>query len=112
MDDSMNSFEDDFMNEVSEQRSTTSVIPVATTMRATSSDMTSTTRGSSTDTPLSHLITETIMETRQEFLFNHRKRVRLVNTVARLFNPISTLNVNLPNDVDPINNMHFYQSDL
>ena len=44
MDDSMNSFEDDFMNEVSEQRSTTSVTPISTTIRATSSDMTSTTR--------------------------------------------------------------------
>ena len=104
MDDSMNSFEDDFMNEVNEQRGTTSVTSTSTTAMA-SSDTTSTTRGSSTYTPLSHLSTQTIMETRQESLFNQRKRVRLVNTVARPFNPISTLNVHLPNDVDPINNM-------
>ena len=105
MDDSMNSFEDDFMNEVNEQRGTTSVTSTSTTMRATSSDMTSTRRISSTYTLLSHLNSQTIMETRQESLFNQRKRVRLVNTVARPFNPISTLNVHLPNDVDSINNM-------
>ena len=45
------------------------------------------------------------METRQESLLNQKKRVRLANTVTRPFNPISTLNVHLPNDVDPINNM-------
>ena len=82
MNDSMNSFADDFMNEVNEQRSTTTVSSTSTTMRATSNDMTSTTR--------------------QESLFNQRKRVRLVNTVTRPFNPISTLNVHLPNDVDTI----------
>ena len=92
MDDSMNSFEDDFMNEVNEQRGTTSVTSTSTAAK-TSSDTTSTTRGSSTYTPFSHLNTQTIMETRQESLFNQRKRVRLVNTVARPFNPISTLNV-------------------
>ena len=72
MDDSMNSFEDDFMNEVSEQRSTTSGTPSTTTMRASSSDMTSTTRISSTYTRLSHLNSQTIVETRQESLFNQR----------------------------------------
>ena len=105
MDDSMNSFADDFMNEVNEQRSTATASSTSTTMRATSSDMTSTTRISSTYTPLSHLNSQTIMETRQESLFNQRKRVRLDNAVARSFNPISTLNVHLPNDVDPINIM-------
>ena len=92
------------MNEVNEQISTTSVTSTSTTA-ITSSDTTSTTRGSSTYTLLSHLNTQTFIETRQESLFNQRKRVRLVNTVARSFNPISTLNVHLPNDVDPINNM-------
>ena len=57
MDDSMNSFEDDFMNEVYERRGTTSVTSTfSTAMR--SSDTTSTTRGSSTYTPLSHLNTD------------------------------------------------------
>ena len=93
IDDSMNSFADDFMNEVNEQRSTTTVSSTSTTMRTTSSDMTSTTRISSTYTPLSHLNSQTIMETRQESLFNQRKRVRLVNTAVRPFNPITTLNV-------------------
>ena len=45
------------------------------------------------------------METRRESLFNQRKRVRLVNTAARPFNPISTLNGLLPINVDPFNNM-------
>ena len=104
MDASMNSFEDDFMNEVNEQRGTTTVT-LKSTKTVTSRDTTSTTTRSSTYTPLSHLNTQTIMETRQKSLFNQRKRVRLVNTVARPFNPISTLNVHLPNDVNPINNM-------
>ena len=93
------------MNEVSEQRSTTSATSTSSTMRATSSDMTSTPRTSSTYTPLSHLNSQTIMKTRRESLFNQRKRVRLVKAAATPFNPISTLNVHLPNDVDPINNM-------
>ena len=61
IDDSMNSFEDDFMKEVGEQRSTASVALTSTTMRATSSDMTRTTRVSSTYTPLSHLNSQTII---------------------------------------------------
>ena len=65
--------------------------------------MTSTTRTSSTYTPLSHLNSQTIMETRQESLFNQKKRVRLVNTAAVPFNLITTLNIHLPNDVDPFN---------
>ena len=103
MNDSMNTFEDDFMNEVNEQRGTTTVTSTSTEAM-TSSDTTSTTRVASSYTPLSHLNTQTIMETREESLFNQRKRVRLVNTVARPFNPISTLNFHLPNDLDPITN--------
>ena len=91
MDDSMNSLSDDFMNEVNEQRATTTVSSTTSTMRASTSDMTSTTRASSTYTPLSHLSSQTIIETRQESLFNQKKRVRLVNTAAVPFNPITTL---------------------
>ena len=91
------------MNEVNEQRGTTTVTSTSTEAM-TSSDTTSTTRVSSSYISLSHLNTQTIMETRQESLFNQRKRVRLVNTVARPFNPTSTLNVHLPNDLDLITN--------
>ena len=112
MDDSLNSLEDDFMNEVNEQRATTTVSSTTSTIRASSSDMTSTTRASSTYTPLSHLSSQTIIETRQESLFNQRKRVRLDNTAAVPFNPITTLNVHLPNDVGPFNNRPFSQEIL
>ena len=112
MDDSLNSSEDDFMNEINEQRATTTLSSTTSTIRASSSDMSSTTRASSTYTPLSHLSSQTIMETRQESLFNQRKRVRLANTVAVPFNPITTLNVHLPNDVDPFNNRPLSQEQL
>jgi hypothetical protein len=112
MNDSLNSLEDDFMNEVNEQRDTTTVSSTTSTIRASSNDITSTTRASSTYTPLSHLSSQTIIETRQESLFNQRKRVRLVNTVAIPINPITTLNVHLPNDVDLFNNRPLSQQRL
>jgi hypothetical protein len=112
MNDSVNSLADNFMNEINEQRATTTVSSTTSTMRASSSNMTSTTRASSTYTPLSHLSSQTIMETRQESLCNQRERVRLVNTAAVSFNPITTLNVHLPNDEDPFNNRPLSQERL
>ena len=89
MDDSLNSSEDDFMNEINEQRATTTVSSTTSTIRASSSDMTSTTRASSTYTPLSHLSSQTIMETRQESLFKQRKRCNLL--IQRLYHSTQSL---------------------
>jgi hypothetical protein len=50
MNDSVNSLADNFMNEINEQRATTTVSSTTSTMRASSSNMTSTTRASSTYT--------------------------------------------------------------
>ena len=61
---------------------------------------------------MSHLNSQAIIEMRQESLFNQSKRVRLVNTAAVPFNPITTLNVHLPNDVDPFNNRPLTQERL
>jgi hypothetical protein len=50
---------------------------------------------------LSHLHPTVIMETRRESLFNFRRRVHLREVAAAPFRPISTLNMHLPNDMDP-----------
>ena len=49
----------------------------------------------------SHLNPRVIMETRSESLFNFRRRVHLKEVAVAPFRPISTLNMHLPNDVDP-----------
>ena len=49
----------------------------------------------------SHLNPRVIMDTRSESLFNFRRRVHLKEVAATPFRPISTLNMHLPNDVDP-----------
>jgi hypothetical protein len=60
MDDSMNSLADDFMNEFNEQSATKTVSSTTSSMRASSSDMNSTTRTSSTYTPLIHIYLQII----------------------------------------------------
>jgi hypothetical protein len=50
---------------------------------------------------LSRLHPTVIMNTRSESLFNFRRRVHLREVAAAPFRPISTLNMHLPNDVDP-----------
>jgi hypothetical protein len=50
---------------------------------------------------LTHLHPTVIMETRRESLFNHRRRVHLAKLTTAPFRPISTINFDLPNELDP-----------
>jgi hypothetical protein len=104
MDDDINSLTDNFINEINEQKVNTTVSLNTSTMIATSSDTTSKTRVPSTYTLLSHLQTQTIMETRKESLINRRGKVWLAEAATESFNPITTLNMHFPNDLDPFSN--------